>query len=607
MAESAVSRFLRGVREPWDLMGRMRQDRRLWSRYWRTVLVQAGLTLVAGLAIFWVGKQGADAWNDAFGPEEPETVAPASAARSGTADEGTPGQAPSGAAKAGTRPGASTGTSGTPAPASSGDTPRPRRAPPPAAETPPTTTPGGASKPARSATPPVDPATPPTPPPVPAPSTRAGPTTGLAPGPAATTAPEEDGDDEEAADAEDAEEADPAGSGLEAKIKALQEASPGERGKRTAELVAAALEKAKKETARAERSAGKRKGQDEAEDLKEAREAVGDKLEELAIAADALAQDTSKASGEARRARRRLERQLDRVQSEAAQLQRKGAAPLSAAEQAQLERARAALKVVHRHERGLAGRLGAVLALLAAIYASLGIAQTGVLALSRDFHDALSRELSLLVNVAPEDPPMRPKIRLDLPWVRRKANRRAQFFLGFLPGAALISFIGWLVPPHRILTTVLTTLWAAYWWMVMTAGQSARAWSPPETTPRPWYLRAWFALTERVFLFRWALPRWWGRIWERFARRFYGPSERVEEQPLEFAGLALSRALTLVPVVKLLLRPVFSVAAARLLVEHAAAARLPVAVTAAEVADAAAHAPDPEARAHSGVVTSSAS
>jgi hypothetical protein len=143
--------------------------------------------------------------------------------------------------------------------------------------------------------------------------------------------------------------------------------------------------------------------------------------------------------------------------------------------------------------------------------------------------------------------------------------------------------------------------------MVMTAGQSARAWSPPETTPRPWYLRSWFALTERVFLFRWGLPRWWGRIWERFARRFYGPSERVEEQPLEFAGLALSRALTLVPVVKLLLRPLFPVCAAHLLVEHAAAARLPVPVTAAEVADAAAHAPDPEARAHSGVATPSAS
>jgi hypothetical protein len=193
---------------------------------------------------------------------------------------------------------------------------------------------------------------------------------------------------------------------------------------------------------------------------------------------------------------------------------------------------------------------------------------------------------------------MRAKIRLDLPWVRRKANRRAQFFLGFLPGTVLIWVVARFIPAHKTVTTVLTAIWAAYWWMVMTAGQSARAWSPPETTPRPWYLRGWFWLSNKVFFLR-----WWGNIWERFARRFYGPSERVEEQPFEFAGLALSRALLLVPGLKLLFRPIFPVAAARLLVEHAATARLPVPVTAAEVADAAEHAPDPEARAHSGVVT----
>ena len=328
-----------------------------------------------------------------------------------------------------------------------------------------------------------------------------------------------------------------------------------------------------------------------------------DKLEELTLAAETLAQATPSEAGEARKARRHLEKELDGVERDAQRLERRGAAALTDAERARLGHARAALQIVRRHERGLAGRLGAVLALLAAIYASLGIAQVGVLALSRDFHDALSRDLSLLVQLAPEDPPMRPKIRLDVPWVRRKANRRARFFLGFLPGTVLITLVGRLVPPHRILTTVLTALWAAYWWMVMTAGQSARAWSPPETTPRPWYLRAWFAMTDRVFLFRWGPFLWWGKIWERFARRFYGPSERVEEQPFEFAGLSLSRALLLVPVLKLLLRPIFSVAVARLLVEHAAAARLPVAVTAAEVADAATHAPDPEARAHSGVAT----
>ncbi|HZJ53186.1 MAG TPA: hypothetical protein VFD38_03530, partial [Myxococcaceae bacterium] len=88
MPDTALSRFWRGVREPWELLGRMRHHRPLWERYWRTVLVQAALTLVVGLAVFWVGKQGAEAWNDAFGPDEvPQSSAPAAAGSGSTAPE----------------------------------------------------------------------------------------------------------------------------------------------------------------------------------------------------------------------------------------------------------------------------------------------------------------------------------------------------------------------------------------------------------------------------------------------------------------------------------------------------------------------------------------
>ncbi|HET9156991.1 MAG TPA: hypothetical protein VFN91_10015, partial [Myxococcaceae bacterium] len=86
MPSSALERFWRGLREPWELLARMRQERGLWGRYWRIVLVQAGLTLVAGLAVFWVGKQGAEAWNDAFGPEEPEASASPVAGGAGSTD-----------------------------------------------------------------------------------------------------------------------------------------------------------------------------------------------------------------------------------------------------------------------------------------------------------------------------------------------------------------------------------------------------------------------------------------------------------------------------------------------------------------------------------------
>jgi chemotaxis protein histidine kinase CheA len=588
MAGSAVTRFWRGVREPWDLLARMRQVRPLWSRYWRTVLVQAALTLVAGLGVFWVGKQGADAWNDAFGPDEPETSAPASAS---TEPAPAPAQvaAPGAPAKAPQTPGRTDGTSGTEkhsaspakkAAGTQGMTPAPGTAAPKA----PSTAPAA-----------------PLPPP---PGEKGTPATSSAPQSSASQASsddEEKDEDEKDADEEGTDEV-LNEAALQSKIEALKNAPPEERGRRTAELVAAAVREAQTKAQKKAAKATKAKGQSKEEEVADERESLMERLDELTSASETLAREPPKGRGEARRARKRLERGLNEVEKEAAALVRRGAAPMSEGELARLHRGRAALQAAHRNERGLAGRWGAVLALLAAIYASLGIAQTGILALSRDFHDVLSRDLSLLVNVAPEDPPFRPKVRLDLPWVRRKANRRAQFFLGFLPGTLLITVVGWLVPPHRTLTTVLTAIWAAYWWTVMTAGQSARAWTPPETTPRPWYLRAWFALTDRVFLFRWGVPRAWGRLWERFARRFYGPSERVEEQPLEFAGLSLSRALLLVPVVKLLFRPLFPVCAAHLLVEHAAQARLPVPVTATEVAEAAARAPDAEARAHSGAV-----
>src|SRR5262249_57909926 len=102
MASTALGRFWRGVREPWELLGRMRHERPLWARYWRTVLLQAALALLAGVAVFWVGKQGAEAWNDAFGPEElPGAGAPPGAggapgprAAPAAGEPGTPPRAP---------------------------------------------------------------------------------------------------------------------------------------------------------------------------------------------------------------------------------------------------------------------------------------------------------------------------------------------------------------------------------------------------------------------------------------------------------------------------------------------------------------------------------
>ena len=563
---SATQRFWRGVREPWDLLGRMRQHPPLWRRYWRTVLIQVAVTLVAGAAVFWVGKRGADEWRDAFGGDAPLAEIPAAAS--------TP---PASGAVASKAP---------PAPAAKAD----RKT-------------AGANPASTAATPTATPV---------ADSTRPATRSHLK----AKDEDDEDDDDEEEAEeasaaSDNQKDADEAAVEKEFQSAAdeIAKAPPNERAKLAGQLAARAVAKAKELSARANRRAAAKTKPGEApkdpeqarrEEIAERTEDLNDSVEALALGAHALATHPPDDYKKAHRTRLTLERRIGDVETEVNKLQALGGPGLSAAQQTSLRAARADLLLAREHEHNLAGRLRALLGFLAVIYASLSIAQAGVLAMSRDFHDALSRELSLLVNVAPEDPPLQPKIRLDVPWVRRKTNRRVQFFLGFLPGTALIWLVSRLFPGsiRDVLVPGLTAVWAGYWWLVMTAGLTARAWTPPETTAPPWYIRGWKSMTTRVFLLRWAA--FWGKIWEKMARRFYGPAERVEEQPMEFAGLALSRALALFPLTKLLVRPLFPVAAARLLVEHASTARLPVPVTAAELAVAAEHAPDPEARAHSG-------
>ncbi|MGZ6139690.1 MAG: hypothetical protein ACXWLA_03405, partial [Myxococcaceae bacterium] len=376
MFESAGHRFLRGLREPWELAGLMRQNRPLWNRYWRTVLVQAALTLVVGAGVFWVGKQGAEAWNDAFGPEEPaEAVAPEASVAPAP---GSPGPSKTSAAAPASKTGPGSATKAAQRRSAPGAPPAPPA--PPAPSSPPGVATGADTVAGKSASGPAqDPATPPE-------ATSAGPGASTSPSkpvgppPAAGAAPA-------GADTEDAEETEsgdaPDDAALEARIEALKNAPPEERAKRTAELVAAAIARAKTKASQAEGAGNKRgKSGDAAQDLAEARNDLKDTIDELALEAETLANLPPSKSGEAKRERRRVERKLDQVEKEAATLERRGAAALSPAERGRLEHARASLASARRHERGLAGRLGAVLALLAAIYASLGIAQTGILALS---------------------------------------------------------------------------------------------------------------------------------------------------------------------------------------------------------------------------------
>ncbi|MCI0570798.1 MAG: hypothetical protein L0Y66_08605 [Myxococcaceae bacterium] len=210
------------------------------------------------------------------------------------------------------------------------------------------------------------------------------------------------------------------------------------------------------------------------------------------------------------------------------------------------------------------GSLDQVWALVGAIYAALLLAQWVVVALSREFHDALSREASLAVGLEPEDPPRVPRVRLDWKWLRAKVRRRWRALWVLMPGLVL----AWTVtvvcfPVGALLNSVLSGAWVASWWVVWTAAKSARAWSEPALRP-PWFLRGWDALTARVPFFRRPL-RGFGRYWHNVSRTVWAPVSFTERMPLEFAGLSLVRLFGVLPLVKFFVRPLIPVAAGLLL------------------------------------------
>jgi hypothetical protein len=208
-----------------------------------------------------------------------------------------------------------------------------------------------------------------------------------------------------------------------------------------------------------------------------------------------------------------------------------------------------------------------VWALVLSIYGALSVVQAAVIALSRDYHAAIARDASLLLGVAPEDPPLEPRVRLNVAWIRRKLKQRTRSLLVFLPGVALITLAAFAFPERTLVTSVLTSLWAAYWWVVWTASKSARAWEREGVARPPWFLRLWHQYLAPLPFVGW-MTKAWERLWARLTRSAFSPAEAVEGQPAEFAGLAAARALQLVPLVKLFVRPLVPVAAARLLAER---------------------------------------
>jgi hypothetical protein len=195
------------------------------------------------------------------------------------------------------------------------------------------------------------------------------------------------------------------------------------------------------------------------------------------------------------------------------------------------------------------------------LYATLLVVEWVVLALSRDFQNAIGREASLCAGVPPDDDEIRPKVRIDFKWLRKKLRDKIRGALVF----AALAPLSWMlleVPRlGRALSAALFVVWGIYWSGVFTASRTGRAWAEEKTASDPAFLRWWDRWTDKLPpVISWG-PRIYGRIVRRFTRALFSPAGCFERSPWELLGLALGRTVRYVPVLNLATRPLFPVGA----------------------------------------------
>ncbi len=212
----------------------------------------------------------------------------------------------------------------------------------------------------------------------------------------------------------------------------------------------------------------------------------------------------------------------------------------------------------------------------AELYAALLIVQGIVLALSRDFHDVITRTACVTVGAPPENAPAVPRVRVNFPWMKKKLRRRLRglvlFAIGLpiLGALAVLTALPFVTLDGPVPTWVrhgtyvaLTAVWGAYWVAVFAGASTELAWRD-ERARYPWFARAARGLVEHVPGFRWFAPRLYAATLERVSRSIVSPAAAFERRPVELLGLALARTVVSIPGVYLFFRPVFPVAAARI-------------------------------------------
>jgi hypothetical protein len=224
----------------------------------------------------------------------------------------------------------------------------------------------------------------------------------------------------------------------------------------------------------------------------------------------------------------------------------------------------------HAHDTwsgGISAKWARLVALASAFYATLGVVEWIVVALSRDYHDQLSREASLLSGALPEDPERVPRVRVDLGWMKRKLRRKVRGFLAIAIGVPAVWTVSLVPIAGKLLYPMLALLWTTYWVGVFTAGRSGFAFRTEGApgAPEPWFMRVADRATNGTFLGKLGLPRLYVIVWRNLSAGLFPPARELEAQPYEMFGIAAFRALLLLPGMSLFFRPILPVASAHVL------------------------------------------
>jgi hypothetical protein len=219
---------------------------------------------------------------------------------------------------------------------------------------------------------------------------------------------------------------------------------------------------------------------------------------------------------------------------------------------------------IERARAWLRDRLGGAASFWSEVVATLTVVEWIVIALSREYHDALSKTASELTAVPPEELPYRPSIRLNLRWLWKKAKRRIRGALLVAAGAPALWPTLLLGGGAAWVQTAALGAFGVYWLLVFTVGKTEHAWNCP-SPPAPWFVRlAERAAAHRVLRF-W-IWSWYARLLRRGSAPLFSPAAHFERAPCEVAGLGLARAITRLPILYTFFRPLIPVAATHIVV-----------------------------------------